>query len=48
MPKPQIDLNPFQDLITTWFNNGISAEELRSAFRMSTTLLAQIVRLDGD
>jgi hypothetical protein len=28
MPKPQIDLNPFQDLITTWFNDGISTENI--------------------
>lgn len=28
MPKPQIDLSPFQDLITTWFNDGISTEDI--------------------
>ena len=28
MPNPQIDLNPFKGLITTWFNNSISTENI--------------------
>jgi hypothetical protein len=28
MPKPQIDLNFFQDLIIAWFNNGISTDDI--------------------
>jgi hypothetical protein len=32
MPKPQIDLKSFQGLITTWFNNGLSPNDITKHF----------------
>ena len=28
MPKPQINLQPFKGLITTWFNDDISSDDI--------------------
>jgi hypothetical protein len=28
MPKPQINLKPFRGLITTWFNNDLSSNDI--------------------
>jgi hypothetical protein len=28
MPNPKIDLKPFQGLITTWFNDGLSPNDI--------------------
>jgi phosphoribosylformylglycinamidine (FGAM) synthase PurS component len=28
MPRPQVDLKPFKGLITTWFNDDISSDDI--------------------
>ena len=46
MPKPQIDLKPFKGVITTWYNDNLSADDIakRLADEYNATFTARTIR----
>ena len=46
MPNPKIDLKPFQGLITTWFNDDLSLDDIakRLANEYNATFTARTIK----
>src|ERR1700722_10374894 len=46
MPNPKIDLKPFQGLITTWFNDNLSLDDIanRLANEYNATFTARTIK----